>query len=107
MLEPIVYKTKHCAILAIHFTRKKRGEIDSGGRGGAYTLGKAIGGSYKGGRPMRDILEEKSIVIADACNALMEEGWIPQSSGFSGAGVGREKPSQDYIFIQLFTKPKE
>ena len=116
MNEPIVYKTKHCAILSMHFEIQKSGETDvhagnvSGSVGRA--VGRSIGKAIAEGMADRvddpsEVLANNSVALADAYNALIEEGWVPQSTGFGGAGSGRTSPQHEYIFVQIFTKPKE
>ena len=112
MNEPIVYKTKHCAILSMHFRIDLDGEVDSfagGGGGVGQVIGRGIGKAIAEGMTDRvddpsDILANNSVALADAYNALIEEGWVPQSTGFGGAGSGRTSPKHEYIFVQIFTK---
>jgi len=115
MNEPIVYKTKHCAILSMHFKIELMGEADSfaGGGGGVGQvvgrgIGKAIGAAItdRVDAPSQ-VLANNSVLLADAYNALIEEGWVPQSTGFGGAGSGRSYPQHEYIFVQIFTKAKK
>ena len=116
MNEPIVYKTRHCAILSMHFEIQKSGETDvhagnvtgSVGRAVGRSIGKAIseGLTDRLDDPSQ-VLANNSVLLADAYNALIEEGWVPQSTGFGGAGSGRSYPQHEYIFVQIFTKPKE
>ena len=115
MNEPIVYKTKHCAILSLHFSIYIDGEGDyltGGGRGVGKVVGRALGEAVAANLREDDptpeeILTNQSVSLAEAYNSLIEEGWIPQSTGFGGAGAGRTTHNHGYIFIQIFTKPKE
>lgn len=115
MNEPIVYKTKHCAILSMHFKIELMGEADSfagGGGGVGQVVGRGIGKAIAAGMTDRvddpsQVLANNSVLLADAYNALIEEGWVPQSTGFGGAGAGRTRHNHGYIFIQLFTKAKK
>tara|TARA_B100000965_G_C19528554_1_gene729999 strand:+ start:130 stop:474 length:345 start_codon:yes stop_codon:yes gene_type:complete len=113
MNEPIVYKTKNCAILSMHFEIQKSGETDVHAGNITGSVGRAVGRSI--GKAISEditdrlddpekVLANNSVALADAYNALIEEGWIPQSAGFSGAGSGRTHPQHEYIFVQIFTK---
>ena len=111
--EPIVYKTKNCAILSMYFQLEPNGEVDSfaGGGGAGRALGRAMGKSLVDSFIDRDspdtILASNTIALADAFNQLIDEGWTPQSPGFGGAGSGRTNPTHAYIFIQIFIKSKK
>ena len=114
MYEPIVYKTKNCAILSMHFGYDLYGEIDmGGGRGGLATavgrgLGKAAADALsEDSATPEEVLTDSTVALAEAFDKLIEEGWVPLSSGFGGAGSGRSNPYHGYIFVQVFTKPKK
>ena len=115
MNEPIVYKTKHCAILSMHFTILSDGEGDfyaGGGSGAGKVIGRAIGEGLASSfsedyLSPEQVLSNQSVALADAYSALIDEGWVPQSTGFGGAGAGRTTHNHGYIFMQIFTKPKE
>lgn len=115
MNEPIVYKKRHCAILSMHFEIELMGEVDSfagGGGGVGQVIGRGVGKALAEGLTERaddpsQVLANNSVLLADAYNALIEEGWVPQSTGFGGAGSGRTHPKHGYIFVQIFTKSKE
>ena len=116
---PLVYKTKNCAILSMHFSIHVDGERDyyaGGGSGVGKVAGRALGeafGEVLAGSLSDElqspemILSDQSVALADAYSALIDEGWIPQSTGFGGAGAGRTTHNHGYIFIQLFTKAKK
>tara|TARA_Y100000768_G_scaffold37595_1_gene24584 strand:- start:1799 stop:2260 length:462 start_codon:yes stop_codon:yes gene_type:complete len=116
---PLVYKTKNCAILSMHFSIHVDGEGDYYAGGGAgvgkvvgRALGEAVGEALAGSlsdefQSPEMILSDQSVALADAYSALIDEGWIPQSTGFGGAGAGRTIHNHGYIFIQLFTKAKK
>ena len=116
MNEPIVYKTRHCAILSMHFEIQKSGETDVHAGNVSGSIGRAVGRSIGQGIAEEwsgrvddpsQVLANNSVALADAYNALIEEGWVPQSTGFSGAGSGRTRPQHEYIFVQIFTKAKK
>ena len=114
MNEPIVYKTKNCAILSMHFQIDLYGERDLySGKGGLAQvvgrgLGEAVAESFSESPDSAEsVLSSSSVALAEAFNSLIEEGWVPQSTGFGGAGSGRTQPTHGYIFVQIFTKPKK